>query len=149
MKFLEKDSISIPRLPNSFVYFLLDDEEVVYVGKTKNGIVRPLSHFDKKFTDIKIIPVPEEKLSHEEEYYISKYSPKYNKVMKYYVSALNARDFVRLTCGNEKYTVRNLKNDAVKFGINLTTLQNGSCYIHPDDLSKLCMMVSGMTGEQK
>ena len=26
------------------VYFLLKDEEVVYVGKTTKGIVRPLSH---------------------------------------------------------------------------------------------------------
>lgn len=57
MKFCEDESmvITIPKYASNLVYFLLKDNEVVYVGQTTQGIVRPFSHRDKDFDEIKII----------------------------------------------------------------------------------------------
>lgn len=63
----------------SYVYFLIDDEEVVYVGKTVLLDARVSNHRrDKVFTDVRYISVPEEKLSDTENALIRCLSPKYN-----------------------------------------------------------------------
>lgn len=63
-----------------FVYFLLQDEDVVYVGQTTSGIIRPISHLnDKVFNFIKIIYCERENLGKMEHKYILKYNPLYNK----------------------------------------------------------------------
>lgn len=53
MEFKEKNEnlifFSMNQLPECFVYFLLDGKEVVYVGQTKSGLSRPLSHKNKVF----------------------------------------------------------------------------------------------------
>ena len=57
MKFCEDESMvtTIPKCASNCVYFLLKDNEVVYVGQTAQGIVRLFSHRDKDFDEIKII----------------------------------------------------------------------------------------------
>lgn len=64
------------------IYFLLDGEKVVYVGKTEYGLKRILCHItDKTFDRIKIKVFDKDMLDVKETYYIAKYNPKYNKVI--------------------------------------------------------------------
>jgi len=88
MRFEEKEDVSIyVGIPNKiFVYFLLYNGEVVYVGQTKNGLSRPFSHKNKIFDEVKIIYCNEEDLDAIEKKYILKYSGKYNKELSYMVS---------------------------------------------------------------
>lgn len=81
MRFEELNCIHINRteLPQYFIYFLVDNEEVVYVGQTKNGITRPFEHCkNKKFDAVYLLPVAEKDLDQLEGIYILKYAPKYN-----------------------------------------------------------------------
>lgn len=78
MKFKEQNAIEIKQY-KSFVYFLISENEVVYVGQTKDGLHRPLSHKDKDFDEIQIILFDEEKLDEAEDRFIKKYEPKYNR----------------------------------------------------------------------
>ena len=81
-----------------FIYFLLDEEEVVYVGQTSNFLNRIVSHERsdkvnklwvdgrlqncnpqlKKFNNIYIKHTHKDHLDHYEEKYIRIYLPKYN-----------------------------------------------------------------------
>ena len=64
------------------VYFLLDNEEVVYIGQSVNIFSRILDHQrgNKKFTDFKYIECEKEELNRLEYMYYQKYNPtKYNK----------------------------------------------------------------------
>lgn len=84
MKFEEKDSIHIPAVEKCFIYFLLDNGDVVYVGQSKNrySYERPFNHTkDKKFTDVRIIFCEANNIDELEGYYINKYSPIYNRKM--------------------------------------------------------------------
>lgn len=85
MKFNEpgKDIKSIPNVSDSLIYFLLDGEDVVYVGQTHHGLRRPFQHFDKDFTEIKFFHCPPEELDYWEDCYIQKYKPIYNKQCNY------------------------------------------------------------------
>ena len=64
------------------IYFLLQDEEVVYVGKCVNGLARLTAHkTDKKFNYFCWLDCPnadDKKLLQLETKYILKYLPKYN-----------------------------------------------------------------------
>ena len=66
-----------------YVYFLLQGNEVVYVGQTSTGLSRPFSHHDKEFDSIKALPCSFNELDETEDYYICKYKPKYNKSRNY------------------------------------------------------------------
>jgi hypothetical protein len=62
-----------------YVYFLVQDDEVVYVGKTTQPIpVRPLSHDDKEFNRIFYTECDSRSLSDVETSWIKKLQPKYN-----------------------------------------------------------------------
>lgn len=68
-----------------FVYFLIQDEEVVYVGQTTKGIIRPISHLnDKIFNSIRIMYCETKNLGKLEHEYILKYNPLYNKTKNIY-----------------------------------------------------------------
>lgn len=65
-----------------FVYFLLKNQEVVYVGQTSDGLNRIKTHYlqkTKDFDDYKTIKCCKRDLNELENYYILKYQPKYNK----------------------------------------------------------------------
>lgn len=82
MEFEENDiAITIPRYQDVFIYFLIKNNIVVYVGQTKRGVARPFSHKDKEFDSIKLIYCKEEELDILEDKYITKYNPKYNKTV--------------------------------------------------------------------
>jgi hypothetical protein len=62
------------------VYFLVDNEEVVYIGQTKTEY-RPIAHKrDKKFTDIYYVPLRDPYHLKFEKKLLSKYITKYNKL---------------------------------------------------------------------
>lgn len=65
-----------------FVYLLLKNKKVVYVGQTTNGLNRIKQHKknkEKDFDDFKIIKCTKRELNELENFYIIKYKPKYNK----------------------------------------------------------------------
>ena len=71
---------------NCFIYFLIKDDNLVYVGKSNNGILgRINSHIkNKEFDAAYYTAISSEKLLDEyEKRYIVKYRPKYNKVLFY------------------------------------------------------------------
>ena len=71
---------------NCFIYFLLKDNNLVYVGKSNNGILgRISSHIkDKDFDSAYYVASSSEELLDEyEKKYIIKYKPKYNKNVFY------------------------------------------------------------------
>lgn len=83
-KFDEHENvITVPRYNDVFIYFLIKSGEVVYVGQTKQGLTRPLSHRDKDFDEIKIMYCTENALDSLEDKYIQKYKPHYNKQSNY------------------------------------------------------------------
>lgn len=82
MKFEEEPDLILDARKNYLIYFLLQGDEVVYVGQTTQNLIRPFSHKDKKFDSVAVIYQSEDKeeLNVIEEYYIKKYAPKYNRV---------------------------------------------------------------------
>lgn len=113
MKFLENNEnvITLPKYQESFIYFLINDGEVVYVGQTRNGLSRPLSHRDKAFNEIKILYCSPEELDFWEDKYIQKYNPLYNKKSNYTMrwTLLRVRNYIREQLGLTDYTVPKLK----------------------------------------
>lgn len=66
--------------PVGYVYFLMDGEEVVYVGQTcdlKNRIGRHRK--DKAFTGVYFVRVRVDRLLERERHYIRKFNPRYNR----------------------------------------------------------------------
>ena len=64
-----------------FVYLLLKNNQVIYVGQTTNGINRIKQHFVKKeieFDEYRTIKCSKKELNNLEDFYIIKYQPKYN-----------------------------------------------------------------------
>ena len=85
MKFEEKEELEIPieKLFSPMIYFLIKNNEVVYVGQSKKGINRPYQHFQLKDYDcFKFINCNEKDLDFLETNYIIKYKPIYNNNTK-------------------------------------------------------------------
>lgn len=107
----EQNVITVPRYQECFVYFLLYEDEVVYVGKTNNGLARPLAHRDKIYDEIKIIYCKANELDLTEDKYIQKYKPIYNKQNNYAIrwGLKRVRDSIRKQTSLTDYTVPMLK----------------------------------------
>lgn len=139
--------ITLNHMPQTMIYFLLDKAEVVYVGQTTNGVGRPFQHAkDKKFDSVKIIPCPKEKLDEMESVYITKYNPKYNRILNRaaYTRLITARNELRER-GCDNYTIPKLKRDAKELNIEFVSF-NGNQYIKTCDIERLFAKVKG-TGE--
>lgn len=81
MKFEEKNAKKYLRQTGKeqgYIYFLMDKDEVVYVGQTKCGILRPLAHKDKQFDSFYMKKCKIDLLDKRETEMILKYQPKYN-----------------------------------------------------------------------
>jgi hypothetical protein len=82
MKFQEKNAKKYlrkqTRKEQGYIYFLMDKDEVVYVGQTRFGISRPLSHTDKEFDSFYMKKCRLSVLDKRETQMILKYQPKYN-----------------------------------------------------------------------
>lgn len=80
MKFEEKDFIDLTNIPTTFIYFLVQNQNVVYVGQTTKGLSRVYEHLSsKQFSNIYVIPCDKSDLDYLEDFYIFKYAPIYNK----------------------------------------------------------------------
>ena len=112
MRFEEtKDVVTIPKFGKVFVYFLLLDDDVVYVGQTKHGLSRPLAHTDKEYDEIKIIYCEERNLDLLEDTYIKKYKPYYNKALNHSMnySLTRARNKIRRYFNDNTFNLPHLK----------------------------------------
>jgi len=67
--------------PNIFIYFLMHNDKVVYIGQTERGLMRLFSHIDKTFDVVKIIECKFEELDLLETKFILKYQPPLNKLL--------------------------------------------------------------------
>lgn len=103
-----------------FIYFLCKGKEVVYVGQTTQGILRPLGHTDKDFDDIMIYKCDREDLDYMENEFILKYQPIYNKSLN-----LNCRYTIRMAINKIKneieptYNMRKIKKDIEQYAIRV------------------------------
>lgn len=139
MKFSEtKEVITIPNYKNVFVYFLLLNKEVVYVGQTRNGLVRPLSHKDKVFDEIKIIYCEENNLDLMEDLYIKKYMPRYNKNANYNMnySLHKARNKIRSLFNDNSFNLPKLKRIIKALNIQVYMIDSKP-YINVEDYKKI------------
>ena len=140
MRFEENDkAIDVTGYPETFVYFLTRRGEVVYVGQTRKGMARPLSHkYDKDFDGIYIMPCEENMLDFVESKYIVKYKPEYNKTLnlEYYYSLLKARNTIRRKSNQPSYSITDLKRDFRRMGI-IPEIVDGVLYIKTDDVLKI------------
>jgi hypothetical protein len=83
MKFEEKNARKYKvkkkeELKWGYIYFLMQGDEVVYVGQTCAGISRPLSHHDKEYDSFYMKRCSKNILDKREREMILKYKPKYN-----------------------------------------------------------------------
>lgn len=77
---MEFKTYDIPNRIKSAVYLLINNDEVIYVGQTQNGLKRIMQHNDKDFNKYAFIETPPEELNYYEDLYIMKYQPKYNNL---------------------------------------------------------------------
>lgn len=125
MKFEESDKAKILQAEKCIIYFLIDGNEVVYVGQSKHGLQRPFSHTDKDFTQVAYMTCEEKMLDYMETKYIRKYNPKYNKSMgNFDYSMYRIRKFIRENTSFKDITVTDIKR-IVKLH-NLNTYKNGN-----------------------
>ena len=65
--------------PAPGVYFLIEGDEIVYVGQSKNVLARMAGHADKRFSRVKMIPTSVEGLLSFETRMIEALQPRYNR----------------------------------------------------------------------
>lgn len=138
MKFDEgnKGVLTVPKYEECFVYFLLKNGEVIYVGQTRHGLARPLSHRDKEFDEIKIIYCDYAELDFLEDKYIRKYRPIHNKQNNraLRMGLVRVRDSIREQKGYSKYTLPRLRKLLKSLNIQTETdYYNGKETISFDD----------------
>ena len=120
--------------PKIFIYFLLQGDKVVYVGQTRKGLSRPLSHSGKRYDAIEILPCKENELDFLESRFILKYSPLYNQTAgnsKYYKSLKQCRNILRETF--YPFSLWDLKHALHNMGIEPVQF-NGNAYITEEEL---------------
>lgn len=84
---------------NKYIYFLKENDVIVYVGQTTATYVdkcnRPNSHTDKEYDSFDIIELdPSEDINLAEAFYIMKHKPKYNKAISVSKEMLMVLKFV-------------------------------------------------------
>lgn len=81
MEFSEDNYEKFEDVPLIFIYFLIKNKEVVYVGQTTQGYSRIQAHTDKNFDSVYFIRCDEYDLDELESKYVIKYKPIYNKAL--------------------------------------------------------------------
>lgn len=151
MKFNEPNYINLSAITRIFVYFLIFEGEVVYVGKTTTGLARVYAHVNSKlFNQIFVIECEEDDLDKVEAKYILKYNPMYNTNMNKN-GMYTIRKSVKLI--NSKLRVQMTRPKLSKLltilGIQLVEF-NGELYIKPEDLDIACnYLITNMGVKEK
>ena len=110
---LKKDAILAKKIPLprntaiSGVIFLIDKNDIVFIGHSKDVVGNVLKHIDtnkKQFDSYAFIEVPEEKLSDVAAHYMTIFNPRYN---------------ISLPKNTKYHSLNTIKN---KFGINMNVL---------------------------
>lgn len=145
MKFEESNTLLMNKIPDCFIYFLINKGEVVYVGQTTQGIIRPFSHKDKQFDSVRIMLCKKEELDILEDKFIKKYTPKYNKCynlsMNY--SLQRVKGIIQEATGDNKFYLSKLKKLIMQYNIPVTIDKfKGTAYLEKNDvellLQKIC-----------
>lgn len=116
---MELKKYDMPRNVFSAIYLLYDNDEVVYVGQTTNGLKRLLQHNDKFFNKYAFIETPVEELEYYEDYYIMKYKPKYNNNYNYYRMSVNSCYSRLRTCIQRQINIKELTEFIKKLNIEV------------------------------
>ena len=140
MKFKEQSkSLNIPVAREPIIYFLLDGDEVVYIGQSRLGLFRPYSHTDKHFTSVSVIKCQLEELDSLEIFYIRKYLPKYNQKLvddKHEFSFGKVRRIIRDQTDFKNCTVFHIRKMVKVMKINTFSIQD-TFYMTSDDAEKI------------
>jgi len=140
MEFEENSNcIRIPIAREPIIYFLLDGNEVVYIGQSKLGLFRPYSHSNKHFTSVSVIKCKLEDLDSLEIFYIRKYMPKYNQKIvddKHEFSFGKVRKIIREQTEFKCCTVFHIKKIVKIMKINTIPIKD-AFYITSDDSEKI------------
>jgi hypothetical protein len=113
------------------IYFLIHNNEIVYVGQTTKGLARTYSHINQKVfdsiyfetCDLKLLDVTEA-------YYITKLNPKYNITLKGYQSIKRIKSQLKKINFENNITV--LKKKIKEFGI-MPDYFNKRLYLSPNN----------------
>lgn len=88
MNLLNKEEVlNLPTLKDGvdykslYIYFLLRNSEIIYIGISSNILSRIAQHGNKNFDNIKLLEIFEKNLQLESDY-ILKFKPRYNKIFK-------------------------------------------------------------------
>lgn len=138
MIFSEDNCETLVPKPNNFIYFLLDKNDVVYVGQTTQGVLRPLSHKNKKYDTIKIKYCREGQLDVLEDEFIAKYNPKYNKKINQsaFYTLKNAKTKLRYDIQDKNITIFDLKKSIKRLGLPLVEFK-GKKYISKQNFGEV------------
>lgn len=140
MEFKENSNcIRIPIAREPIIYFLLDGNEVVYIGQSKLGLFRPYSHSNKHFTSVSVVKCKLEDLDSLEIFYIRKYMPKYNQKIvddKHEFSFGKVRKIIREQTEFKCCTVFHIKKIVKIMKINTIPIKD-AFYITSDDSEKI------------
>lgn len=119
MKFGEMGCVRMDRVGETFIYFLLREGEVVYVGQTRSGIGRLASHKAKDYDAVAIMYCEPTQLDELEDWYMTKYKPEYNKLPNFAmnVSLQGLKKRIRQETGNGKLTIWPIRRAVRELGI--------------------------------
>lgn len=144
MKFEEKGMITtFPNIDCSIIYFLIKDNEVVYVGQSSLGICRPFQHTTKDFDSVSILKCKNEELDYLESRFILKYKPKYNHSIlnSYSYSYKKIRELIRKETHFTQFTLNDLKYIVKTFEVPVETFE-GVNYITREDFEKILFFLN-------
>ena len=80
MEFEETGNVlTLDKTPKHFIYFLLQGNTVVFIGKLQNDFSKIHKYANGDYDTIKVLPCPTELLEAEESRLIEKYKPIYNR----------------------------------------------------------------------
>lgn len=117
-----KDIYQLPKISYNVirgVYFLFDENVVVYIGQAINILRRITEHTDKTFTSYSYIECSIAEMNELERKYIETYSPKYNIMLNKTPLVVEDKEF-NLTL---KVNLGVLRNNTFIVNIENTTLQ--------------------------
>lgn len=141
MKFKENNTETYPSIQEPIIYFLLDKEDVVYVGQSKSGMGRPYQHKDKVFDKISVLKCSEKVLDALETEYIKKYKPKYNKkIGNTHYSLARTKRIIKKNTNIHDFNIYDLNKILKKLDI-LTYEFKGTDYITSLDFDKIFSFV--------
>lgn len=138
MEFEEVGCEKIARIRETFVYFLLKHNEVVYVGQTQNGIARLAGHQMKDYDEIYVMYCEPWQLDELEDKYITKYRPKYNRQPNFVmnISLQRVKKRLREESGNDRLTIWTIRHAIKELGIEPFLIET-TPYVKRDEADRI------------